>query len=439
MLNRVSKDSTEVLDQPNLAGQQTDVRIPDRGIGRVFLSLKNRDFLFLWLSMLGSMTAMGMQMVAGGYLAYELAGSASALGIVTAAWGVPQLLLSPVAGVVADRFSKRNLIIASQSILGIMALVNVLLISTGLIQIWHMVILGLVQGAVFAFNMPARQALIPAIVGRENIANAIALNNAGMNLTRIVGPAIAGLIIAIPAVGIAGAYGAMALCYIVALLMLFQLPSQRGSAPVQHDSVMQSMANGIRYVGSNPNLLLLLAGAFAFVLFAMPYQVLMPIFALRVHGVGPEGLGLLAGASGLGALAGSLVVAYFSTRPNKDTMQTVAGIGVGITLVMFAFAPSYFLAIAMMFLVGAAGNMYMALNSTMIMTNTDTAMHGRVMSVYMMTFSLMPLTSLPMSLLADAIGVQWTVAGAGALAALAIVGISFFSKLRMSKVSSEAS
>ena len=437
MINRVSTDSTNVLEQPSIDHKSPDVNGPAGGLGRIFQSLRNRDFLFLWLGMLGSLTAMGMQMVANGYLAYELSGSASGLGVVTAAWGIPQLLLSPLGGVVADRFSKRNLMLTTQSVLGVMTLINVFLIMTGLIQIWHMVALGLVQGAVFAFNMPARQAIIPLIVGRENIANAIALNNAGMNLTRIVGPAIAGLIIAMPGIGIAGAYGIMALCYVVALLMLLQLPSQQGNTKVRHGSVMQEMLNGAHYVADHSRLRLLLVGAFAFVLFAMPYQILMPVFALRVHGVGPEGLGLLAGTSGVGALIGSMIVAYFSASPNKGALQTLAGIGVGIFLVMFAFAPTYALAAAMMLMVGAAGNMYMALNSTMIMTSTDASMHGRVMSIYMMTFSLMPLTALPMGLLADTIGVQWTVAIGGAFAALAIAGIGLFSKLKMSEINAQ--
>ncbi len=431
MLGRASKNSIKVLGRPELSAPDPQEQEVSSGFGRMFQSLQNRDFLLLWLGMLGSFSAMSMQQVARGYLAYDLAGSATALGMVTVAWGIPQLFLSPFGGVIADRVSRRNLLIATQSFMATTTLINAILISTGHIQIWHLVILGLFQGGTFAFNMPARQALIPSIVGRDHLANAIAINNSGVNLTRIAGPALAGVMIGIPSIGIAGTFYVMAACYLITVFMLFQLPARQGSeSNIGHGSMLQEMVDGAHYVRSNTSLLLLLASAFAVVLLGMPYQTLLPIFALKVHGVGPQGLGLLTGAAGVGALIGSLGIAYFSASPRKVAIQIAAGICFGIALIMFAGAPTYILAVAMMFLVGGASNMYMALNNTLIMMNTKPAMFGRVMSVYMMTFSIMPLAAYPMGILSDVIGVQWVVGGAGGLAALSVVGLSIFARVK---------
>ncbi|MCX6020166.1 MAG: MFS transporter [Chloroflexi bacterium] len=396
-------------------------------------SFKERDFLILWMGNLGSMTAMGMQQVAMGYLAYRLSGSATALGAVTLAWGVPQLIFSLVGGVVADRFPKRNLLITSQSVMFTVALINTILIATGMIQLWHLVMLGLVQGTVFAFNMPARQALVPALVGRDNLANAVALNNAGMNLTRVLGPSLAGYLISVPGIDVAGVYFTMALCYLVALGMLFQIPSSRGGrGQATKGSVSEQLTAGIRYIWGQPKLTVLLVAAFAVVLLGQPYQSLMPIFALKVHNVGSQGLGMLSAAAGIGAFLGSLVVAYISAYPRKEIVQSVAGLVFGVALLCFALAPTFQLALAMMLIVGAAGNMYMALNNTLIMINTEPSMYGRVMSVYMMTFAMMPLSSFPMSVLADAIGAPWTIAGAGVLTALAVAATGVWAQRRRS-------
>ncbi|MSQ28831.1 MAG: MFS transporter [Dehalococcoidia bacterium] len=399
--------------------------------GRFLDPFKERDFTILWFSMLTGMTAMGMQMVAMGYLTYSIAGTATALGAVTVAWGVPQLLFCLVGGVVADRFPKRNLLVMSQGAMAIVALINTILVATGLIQIWHLAALGLVQGTVFAFNMPARQALVPAIVGLDRLANAVALNNAGMNLTRIVGPSLAGILIGIPAIGIAGVYMATAVLYLAGLLLLLKLPKDRGGrGQPMRGSMATQLTSGLRYIGGNPALQTLLMAAFAVVLLGMPYQSLLPLFALQVHNVGSEGLGLLSGVAGSGALAGFLVVAYVSASPRKDRILIASGAGFGLSLVLFALSPTYPLALVMMFLVGVLGNIYMALNNTLVMVNTDSSMHGRVMSVYMMTFALMPLSTLPMSMIADVIGAPYTIAGAGALAAVAVTATAMRSRRR---------
>ncbi len=395
-----------------------------RPLSRTFEALEARDFRLLWLGIVASFMAMMMQQVARGYLAYELSGSGTVLGLVSLAWGLPQLVLSPFGGVAADRFSKRNLLIGSQAFMGFTTLVNAVLISLSVIEVWHLVALGLCQGAVFAFNMPARQALVYTLAGPERVANAVAVSNAGMNLTRIAGPALAGVLIGIPAMGTAGCFYLMSGAYLVALAMLFQLPPGASAPGKSRGPVLEEIMAGVRYIRGNSPLMTLLVSAFVVILVAMPYQTLIPLFALRVFTVGPEGLGLLNAVSGLGALAGSLAVAYFSASRGMRTAQIVLGTCFGLTLVLFALAPWFWLAAAAMFLVGAVGNSYLSLNSTFIMTGSEKAMHGRVMSVYLMTWGLMPVTTMPMSVLADAFGAPTTVAAAGALTALIVLALN---------------
>jgi MFS family permease len=397
------------------------------GLSRTFSSFSNRQFLVLWSGMLASFLAMNMQQVARGYLAYEIGGTASTLGLVTLGWGIPQLLLAPLGGVIADRVPRRNLLIATQSVVGFSTLLNAILISLGHIQVWHLVAIGVMQGSAFAFNMPARQALIPEIVGREALANAIAINNAGMNLTRILGPVLAGIFIGIPFIGNAGAFYFMAACYLVVLATLFSIRPVQPQAPeTRRGNLLAELTVGMRYIWHDRTLLSLILLGFVPVMLAMPYQSLMPVFAKRSFNAGSEGLGVLMGAAGVGALAGSLVVAYFSQSQGKSKLQLGAGIAFGAALVLFALAPSFPVGVACMLLVGAANNIYMALNNTLLLTNCESSMHGRVMSVYIMSFSFQPLSTMPISALADVIGPQATVGIAGAATALIIAAVAAF-------------
>jgi MFS family permease len=409
-----------VSGQVRTAPENTEIR---RG-WRFVASFEIRDFRFLWFSTIMAFLAMGMQMVGRGYLAYELTGSGAALGIVSLALGLPQVVVAPVAGVFADRFSKRLLLVASLSALFVLTLVNAILISTGVIEIWHLIVLGFIQGAVFAFNMPARQALLPAVVGRDNLANAIALNNAGMNFVQVAGPAAAGLLIAVPGFGLAGVFYAMSFCYLISLLTIFGVSTSSGQGKVMSGSILQEIGAGVRYIIQRPKLRRLVVMTSIVVLLAMPYQILMPLFALRVHDVGPEGLGLLTAFTGAGALVGAVIMVSLSTSTRLATYQIIAGIAFGVTLAGFAVAPTYALALGFVFLVGATSNVYMALNNTLLMVDSDPEMQGRIMSVVMMNFALMPIAALPMSVLADSIGAPLTVASAGAITALIVVGLN---------------
>lgn len=393
---------------------QRSASIAQVGWRRTFATLEVPEYRTLWWGMIASFMAMQMNIVARGYLAFDLTGSATALGVVSLAWGIPMLAFSLIGGAVADRMRKRDILMQSQAAMGVLALITAVLVHLGVIQIWHLVVLGLGQGTVFAFNMPARSAIIPELVGQDRLQNAFALNNAGMNMSRIVGPAMAGAMISVPFIGMTGTFYFMTLLYVVVQWSLMLLP--KGKEPQRIRAPMiEEIAGGFRHIRNNQTLLILMSMAFIPIMLGMPYQTLMPVFQEDVLGVGSLGLGLLLGATGVGALVGSLFVASLEDGRARGYIQMMAGIAFGATLLVFALMTNFVLALIAIALVGTASAAYMSLNQTMIMGYTEEEYYGRVMSVYMMTFSVMPLAAMPMGALADAFGVQATVAIAAAL------------------------
>ncbi|MBI2321401.1 MAG: MFS transporter [Chloroflexi bacterium] len=384
-----------------------------------FSSLTVPQFRTLWLGMLFSLASMQMDLVARSWLAYDLSGSGLALGLVVAARGLPQLLCSVVAGVAADRLDKRRLLIATQLSLALLALANGVLVHLGVVAIWHLVIIGALQGAVFAFNFPARQAYIPELVGIERLANALAVHATGMNASRVVAPAAAGLLLTwSPTV----AFYAIAAGYAATTLTLLRLPPGRKPSG-QGTGATAEIVGGFRYIVRQPVLRSLMGLAFVPVLLGVPYQHLLPVFQADVLRVGPSQLGLMYTAAGVGSLVGSLGVAYLAASPRQGQLQLVAGIAFGVALAGFALSRAYEVSLALLFVVGLTSQAYLTINGTLLMVYTDRKFYGRVMSIYNMTWAFQPLATLPLGGLVDVLGAPATMAGAGALLAVLVAAI----------------
>ena len=381
-----------------------------------------RDYRIMWLGMLAAFVAMQMQMIAQGYLAYHLTGSATVLGLVGMASGLPQLALGLVGGVVADRVPKRRLLVTTQTCTGLIALATAVLLHSGHIQVWHLYALGMAQGSVFAFNMPARQAFIPQVVGQHHLMNAAALNTSGMNFTRSFGPALAGMLIAAPLVGLRGVFYVIAACYVLVVISLLRISVP--GAPLARErpgSPLADLRDGVRYVVTDGALRMLLALAFIVTCLGMPYQTFLPVFAgPKVLDIGATGLGLLSAAVGIGALTGSLVVASLVGMRRRALVQLLMGAGFGLSLVLFGLARAPLPAMLVLIAVGLTANFFMSLNNTMLMARAEPRYYGRVMSVYMLSWSSMPLASVPLGRSADAIGAPATVALAGAAITLIV-------------------
>lgn len=413
-------DATTPPVEPAHPARLDERRVPSWK--KPFLALDQEGFRHLWLGMLPGTMAMQMGMITTGYVAYDISGSAASVGFVSLGSGVPMLLLGLAGGVVADRFPKRNVLLLTQALIGIAATINAILVITGIVQIWHLMLVAAIQGVGFAFNMPSRQAFIGQLVSRERLMNAVALNNAGMNFCRVIGPSIAGALIAVPFVGAGGVYAIMACMYAYVVLSLLRIQDRGRPLGSVRPPPLDSLREGLRYIRGNGVVSTLLALAFVPVLLGMPYQQLMPVFAEDVFNVGPSALGLLLTFNGIGALAGSLVIAGLTAFPRKGLLQMMLGIAFGLSLAVFAFSRSFHIGLASLIVIGFVSSGYQALNSTLVMNNADPEYHGRVMSVYMLTFSAMPLAVVPYGALADAFTAPVTI-GIGALLLAAIIAV----------------
>jgi len=382
-----------------------------------FVSLRLVHFRYLWYSQIASFTGMQMQQVARGLLAYQLTGSYAAVGVVMLGWGIPQTLFSLVGGAVADRVNRRNIILIVQIGTGGLSLLTATFIVTGVISIPLLFVTGLCQGTLFAFNMPARQAYLAELVPQSELMNAIALNNLAMNATRVVGPVIAGVVIA--TWDIEAAYFVQSFLYLFVIYYLFRLPPSTAYLRSRDGrrGMVGEIGEGLRYVKNSPTLRLLILMAFVPTILGMPYMTLLPGFAVDELGRGASSYGFMFTVTGLGAIVGSFAIAALSGYPRKPLMQVVTGLGWGASLLALGLVSKQFGYAGALVSLGALGlfsTTYQTLNNTMVMTATHEQYYGRVMSIYMLTFSVFPLFAWPMGVLADHLSASTTFALLGA-------------------------
>ena len=387
-------------------------------LGRTFAALAMPRFRNLWLGMLFSMGGMQIEIVAKSWLAYDLSGSAFMLGLVALGRSLPQIALSPFAGVVADRFDRRKILLISQTCMLLVSLAAAILVQLGIIQVWHLLVLGLLQGLAFPFTMPTRTAFMSDLVERKDMANALALDSTGRNLNLIAAPSVAGVLLAYNPML---AFYASAIMYALAVMLLFNLPSgSRGGAG--QSGTFAEMAIGFRYIWTNRILFALMAMSAVPILLGMPFQQLLPVFQADVLDVGESRLGFMFAAVGFGALAGSLGAAYFASSQQMSKIQLACGVLFGLALIGFALSTVYVIALLFLVLIGLFSQTYLTINRSLLMLNTDPALYGRVTSVQIMAWYFMPISLLPMGFIADRVGVDLTVAGAGVLVAVLIAG-----------------
>jgi MFS family permease len=383
----------------------------------------------LWFGLLPATMAFQMGMVVRPYVAYALTGEASALGLVSLASGLPMLLLCLVGGVAADRLSRRTVLMWTQIIFLISSVIPAALLFTGHLNLWWLLVASFLQGTAMPFNMPARQAYIADVAGRAQLANAVALNNAGANFGRLVGPAVAGVILAVPVIGIGLAFSVMALMFAAALATLVRLPggaAQTSDRAAARPGGLEQLKEGLAYTKSSPTLVALLAMGAVMAIFGQQYQIFMTLFSERVFQVGASGLGLLMAMSGLGSLMGAIMVATATRFRRPAALQAWLGVAFAASLISFGLAPSFFVALLMLTVVGFSSAAFMGLNSTLIMSNAPPRLYGRIMSIYMLTFAAQPLGALPLAWVADAAGAPASMVLAGTAVLAAVAGIGLF-------------
>ena len=390
-------------------------------------SLRHRNYRLYLTGQLISVCGTWMQQVALSWLVYRLTESATLLGVVGFASQIPILVLGPIGGVINDRYSCHRVAVWTQCAALAQALLLALLTLTGWIQPVHIILLGIALGVVYAFDMPARQALVHQLVDIEDLANAVALNSSMINAARIVGPALAGLVVANFGEGICFVINAASyIATIAALLMMKFAETPRRQAAVT--SIGRSLMEGYRYTMAITPIrdLLILLGVVG--VMGMPYMTLMPVFAAQVHGSGADRLGIMFGAVGLGALVGALFLAQRKNIIGLGRVIAFATVEFGAGLICFTLSHVFWLTLLLLVAVGYGWMVLIAASNTALQTLADNQMRGRVMSLFtMMLVGMAPLGSLLAGWAADEMGAPMVVAVGGGFCVMA--GVVFARRL----------
>lgn len=377
-------------------------------------ALRHRNFRLFFIGQIISLIGTWMQTVAQSWLVYRLTGSSALLGSVNFTSQIPIFLLSPLGGVLADRYSRRSIVIATQIASMLLALILAALTLSGAVKVWQIFVLSGLLGIVNAFDIPARQAFLVEMTGRQDLINAIALNSAAFNGARIAGPAVAGILVTLVGEGWCFlANGASYIAVIAGLLLIRVPPFEPSRAKT---SALRHVLEGFRFVAKTTPIraLLLLVGLVS--LAGMPYSVLMPIFADRVLRAGAEGLGILMGMSGAGALAGALILAARQSVRGLGRWVAISAAVSGGTLIGFAYSPSFWLSASLLAIIGFFMMIQMGSTNTLIQSMTPDRLRGRVLAAYsMMLMGMAPIGALLSGVLAEHIGAPATVA-VGAIA-----------------------
>jgi MFS family permease len=387
-------------------------------------ALRHRNFQLFFSGQLISLIGTWMQTIAQSWLVYRLTASPLLLGTAGFASQFPVFLVAPLGGIAADRFNRQRLVIGTQISSMILAAVLATLTLTGVVQVWHIFVLAALLGVVNAFDIPARQSFLVDMVGKEDLMNAIALNSSMFNGARIVGPAISGILVA--RIGEGWCFFANSVSYIAVIVGLLLMRVDRRSRLAPSGPMLARLIEGFRFARNTGPIraLLLLLGLVSLV--AMPYSVLMPLFADRVLHGGARGLGILMGATGVGALLGALTLATRSGVRGLGRWVAFSCGGFGISLVLFSLSRNFWLSAILLLPVGFGMMLQMSSSNTLIQAMVPDELRGRVMALYTMMFmGMAPFGSLFAGALAHRLGAPLTVS-IGAMACIGAATLFFF-------------
>ena len=383
-------------------------------------SLRIPQFRWLFLSNTTFFLAMQGQLIVRSWLVYSITDSELALGIVSLMVALSMLSLGPVGGVAADRFERRGLVAAGQATVVIAEAVVLFLLFSGTLDYWHILVQVAVVGAVFPFVMPARNAIVADVVGRRRLTNAMALSMTAVNVTRVVGPSVGGLLIGFA--GVKVAYSVNAGLYVLALAAMMGVHRAPVANPSGH-SMLRNMAQGFRYVAENRLVLVLLFFGLVPMFLVMPFQTLLVVFAEDIWEVGPLGLGMLSGASGVGGVVGAVFVVWRSNSSRRLRLMMTSVFAFGLFMMGFALSPWFWLGLPLVLAGSAFQAIYTTLNNTAIHVLIPDSVRGRVSGFLTMSFSLPMLGVAPISALAEVWGAPVAV---GLSSLLAVVVATVF-------------
>ncbi|MDR7484974.1 MAG: MFS transporter [Armatimonadota bacterium] len=397
---------------PAVPGRRRDPRA-------AFALLRLRNYRLLWSGLLISHVGSWMQFTALGYLIDDLTRAPVYLGLLGLVQAVPRLLFAFLGGVAADRLDRRMVLLVTNAALMASATLLGVLAVTGRIQVWHVLVIGAFNSFANSFDMPARQSMVPSLVGERHLMAAVSLNSMAFNGSGIIGPSIGGVVIA--TVGVAGCFFANALTYIAVLaaLLRMQVPPRQSQA---RESVGQDIREGLALLVRHRHVLAVLGLVAVVSFFGRPYIRLMPAMAREVLGVGPQGLGVLQAAPGIGTVLAVFAIGALGDAP-RGRLLLRAGAAMGTLVVLVALSRWFLLSVALLVTVGTAQAVALAAANTVLQTTVRPEQRGRIMGLYgMVTFGMFALGTLPLGALAGAIGVGAALALGGAVV-VAVAGL----------------
>lgn len=410
-------------------------------------ALRHRNFQLFFSGQLISLIGTWMQTVAQSWLVYRLTGSGLLLGSVGFASQIPVFLVAPIGGIAADRGNRQRIVIATQTASMVLAFILAALTLTNRVHVWHIFVLAALLGVVNAFDIPGRQAFLVDMVGKEDLMNAIALNSSMFNGARVIGPAVAGILVA--RLGEGWCFFANGVSYIAVIIGLMLMKVQAHAKASTKTPPLEHLIEGFQFVRNTAPIraLLILLGLVSIT--GMPYVVLMPIFADKIlrgggqefasligsHDLGAVRLGILMGATGVGALLGALTLAMRSGTKGLGRWVAICCAGFGLSLILFSLSKSFWLSVLLLLPVGYFIMLQMASSNTLIQVMVPDALRGRAMAVYSMMFmGMAPLGSLLGGALSDRLGAPLTVAIGG----LASVAGAWWFSVQLPKIRAEA-
>lgn len=389
----------------------------------MFSSLKVRNFRLYWFGTLISLIGTWIQIVAQSWLVFQLTNSAFLLGVVGFLSSIPVFFLSLFAGVIADRMNKRTILIFTQIAFMVLAFILAILTDIKLITPRQIMFLAALNGVVMAFDAPTRQAVVVELVGKNHLFNAIALNSVAFNSSRIIGPALCGILVA--SIGLAGCFYVNGISFLAVILALFLIRINNIPNNHKNNTASKDLKEGLKYIKNNRAILILVSMVGVVSLFGISYAILMPIFAKEILHVGVKGLGVLMSSSGLGALIAALILARLGDIKYKGRFIIASSIIFSLSLILFSLSKVYIFSIFTLLLIGGSSVMAVALINTLLQTMVKDEFRGRVMSAFMLTFAgIMPFGNLIAGSLAHSLGVSFTVLVSGIICTLFFILIN---------------
>jgi MFS family permease len=388
---------------------------------RMFSALRYPQYRVFWFGNLAAVSGQQMMWVAQGVLVYQLTGSPIYLGYVGLVTALPAILLNLVGGIVADRFDQRRIILVTQMITTLSVLALATLTALDMVHVWHVLVVAFVSGSMQAFNNPARQAIFPHLLDRKDLMNAVALNSIIWQGTRVVAPATGGVLMAFAGAAVTFyvcAFGFLILGLAIASLKVERLVRE-GNA-----SMLTDLGVGIGFIRANFLFAFLIAMSFFSSFFGFSTQQMMPVFAEDILNVGEAGLGFLLSTSGVGSILGIMALGYVGNTERKGLLIIGGAALFGGFIILFAFSTYFPLSLLAVFLMGAAGSIYMITVQTTLQMRVPDELRGRVMGIYGVTHNIGPLGAMQAGLLASAFGAPTALAIGGLAIIVFALGVA---------------